>query len=70
MLRGRLLIRYYLSTQELNPKECYYKSLGVPTSADMDTIRRAYLDMVKKYHPDLNKSSDTTDMFTTIKKAY
>ena len=26
--------------------------------------------MVKKYHPDLNKESDTTEIFTTIKKAY
>ena len=70
MIRTRLILRYLLTTQQLNPQECYYQSLGIDPNSDMDAIRRAYLDLVKKYHPDLNKERDTTQIFTKIKKAY
>jgi DnaJ homolog subfamily C member 3 len=33
-------------------KRDYYKILGVPRSADTKTIRKAYRDLSKKYHPD------------------
>ena len=29
-----------------------YKVLGVPENADMETVKKAYYDLVKKYHPD------------------
>lgn len=31
-----------------------YKILGVPQSADKDTIKKAYRQMAKRYHPDLH----------------
>jgi len=33
-------------------KRDYYKILGVPRDADSKTIRKAYRDLSKKYHPD------------------
>jgi len=33
-------------------KRDYYKILGVPRDADAKTIRKAYRDLSKKYHPD------------------
>ena len=33
-------------------KPNYYKILGVPRDADSKTIRKAYRDLSKKYHPD------------------
>ena len=29
-----------------------YKVLGVPENADAETVKKAYYDLVKKYHPD------------------
>jgi DnaJ homolog subfamily C member 3 len=33
-------------------KRDYYKILGIPRDADQRTIRKAYRDLSKKYHPD------------------
>jgi curved DNA-binding protein CbpA len=34
-------------------------------STDTD-IKKAYLTLVKKYHPDLNKTAGTKEMFSKI----
>ncbi len=48
----------------------YYKILGVSEDADTDTIKKAYRDLAKKYHPDKNKESGAEERFKEISEAY
>ena len=41
----------------------YYSILGVPPDAAKAEIKNAYRQLVKKYHPDRNKSAGATDQF-------
>jgi DnaJ-class molecular chaperone len=45
----------------------YYSTLGVDSSADQDTIKRAYKKLAMKHHPD--RGGDT-NKFQEIQKAY
>ena len=33
---------------------CYYEALGIPPSADLETIRAAYRSLAQRFHPDKN----------------
>lgn len=48
----------------------HYKMLGVPRDASSETIREAYLKLVKTYHPDVNKSAGSADRFKDIASAW
>ncbi len=48
----------------------YYETLGVSESADAVTIKKAYKQLVKKYHPDIYKGEDRDTKFQEIQKAY
>lgn len=49
----------------------YYETLGVPSTAEKDEIRRAYRKLAQKYHPDTNPGdSEAEDRFKGISEAY
>ncbi|MCB9845572.1 MAG: DnaJ domain-containing protein [Phycisphaeraceae bacterium] len=48
----------------------YYEVLGVARDATDDQIRRAYRDLARRLHPDVNKAPDAQAKFTEIQEAY
>jgi len=47
-----------------------YEILGVVSNASPKEITRAFRKMALKYHPDRNKSADTTTRFKEVYEAY
>jgi Ca-activated chloride channel family protein len=50
--------------------ENLYSVLGVPKSASSEQIRRAYLELALKYHPDTNPVKENAEIFLVIQHAY
>jgi DnaJ-class molecular chaperone len=48
----------------------YYKTLGVLRGADEKQIKKAYRELARKLHPDVNKSPDAEERFKAINEAY
>ena len=48
----------------------YYKTLGVSRDAAQDQIKRAYRNLARKYHPDVNKDPAAEAKFKLINEAY
>ncbi|GFE52608.1 dnaJ domain containing protein [Babesia ovis] len=51
-------------------KKCPYDVLGVSKSATSKDIRRTFLQLSKKYHPDVSKEQDAADKYKEINEAY
>ncbi|EEB17127.1 J domain-containing protein C21orf55, putative [Pediculus humanus corporis] len=47
-----------------------YKILGIPNNSDQETVRRAFIELCKKYHPDSGKLSADSEKFHEIDSAY
>ncbi len=48
----------------------YYEILGLTGQASPDDIKKAYRELAKKYHPDINRSSTSEELFKLISEAY
>lgn len=48
----------------------YYKTLGVNRSATAEEITKAYKQLARKFHPDLNKEKGAEDKFKEVNEAY
>lgn len=51
-------------------KRDYYEVLGIDKNATPDEIKKAYRELAKKYHPDINHSPDAPEKFKEITEAY
>lgn len=48
----------------------YYKTLGVTRDASLDTIKRAYRRLARRYHPDVSKEPNAEERFKEVQEAY
>ncbi|MCE3228504.1 MAG: chaperone protein DnaJ [Bacteroidetes bacterium] len=48
----------------------YFQILGLPETADIGQIKKAYRDKAKKYHPDFNKEPGAQQKFIEVTQAY
>lgn len=51
-------------------KRDYYEVLGVARTADKTQIKRAYRQLARQYHPDVNKEAGADEKFKEINEAY
>lgn len=63
----------YSGVNNIGFKEKYEKSckvLGLNYDTDIYEVKLNYRKLAKKYHPDINKDPNATDMFTKVNDAY
>lgn len=68
MLKNIIIILFHC--QIILCLEDYYKILGVSRDADKQTIKKAFSELSKKYHPDKQKNNEDNDHYTNIINAY
>jgi len=51
-------------------KEDYYEILDIPRDASVEEIKRAYRNLARRYHPDINKDPEAVEKFKKVSTAY
>ena len=51
-------------------KKDYYETLGINRDASKNELKKAYRELAKKYHPDINKEPGASEKFKEISEAY
>ncbi|KAF7637401.1 hypothetical protein Mgra_00003146 [Meloidogyne graminicola] len=64
-----LISRRFLHSS-FNLLKDYYKILGIPKSASDAEVKKAYYQLAKKYHPDVNKEKGASEKFQELSEAY
>ncbi len=54
----------------MNGNKDYYQILGIPRDAQTEDIRRAYRQLAREFHPDLNSDPRSADRMREINEAY
>lgn len=54
----------------MTSKKDFYEVLGVQKSASQDEIKKAFRNLARKHHPDVNKDKGSTEKFQEINEAY
>lgn len=62
--------REFHGTTRQQAKRDWYDVLGVPRSATKQDIKKAYLKMAKKYHPDTSSEKDAVQKFQEASEAW
>jgi DnaJ-class molecular chaperone len=52
------------------PQADYYETLGIPRTADANTIKRAFHTLVREWHPDIADAPDAEARFRALAEAY
>uniref|UniRef100_A0A7S3Z933 J domain-containing protein n=1 Tax=Lotharella globosa TaxID=91324 RepID=A0A7S3Z933_9EUKA len=60
----------FLSVGHRGRLEHPHEILGVGPNADKDDVKKAYFNLAKKWHPDVNKSEAAAARFARMTKAY
>ena len=62
--------RRYLSATRGLLEQDHYGILGLPKSASQDQVKKAYLSLAKKHHPDAAGGKGNSDQFNKVNEAY
>lgn len=54
----------------MSSKRDYYQVLGVSRDASPDDLKKAYRQLARQYHPDVNKGTGAEERFKEINEAY
>lgn len=69
-LFDRISIACVWQAKLTNMNKDFYEVLGVPKSASLDEIKKAYRKLALQYHPDRNKTKEGEIKFKEVNKAY
>jgi len=63
--------KYHSSSTTRESKKDYYEVLGIKRDANKGEIKKAFHNLAKKYHPDMNKTDPTaSEKFKEVSNAY